>query len=322
MYNYTAQSFWSKNKKGFIQEELISSNIDSDEILIKSLYSGISYGTEKIVFTSQVPRSQYALMKAPHQLGRFNDKVKYGYMNVGKVLHGSKDLLGQRVYSMYPHQSFFVIKANQATLIPKNIPSRRALLTANMETAINAVWDSKPTIGDNVYVIGAGIVGLLMSYVLSKIIGVKVIIIDKDASKKKVCSGLGLSFETKLCGISNADIIYECSGDPRMLNSLTQLTDLETRICILSWYGKQVSKINMGENWFSKRIKLIFSQVSNISAYRAKKWDNNSRRKLALDLLSDKKLDNLIDTKDISINQIERYFKSDKNNGLCKIVKY
>lgn len=322
MSNYTAQSFWSKNKRGFIKEEAIYYENTSQEILIKSLYSGISYGTEKIVFDCKVPENQKSLMKAPHQVGEFNNEIKYGYMNVGKIIDGPSNLKGKKVYTMYPHQSLYAIKINQASTIPNNLPIKRALLTANMETAINAVWDSKPTIGDNVYVIGAGIVGLLTGYVLSKIIGVNVTVIDNNINKKELVLSLNMNFSSKINIINRPDIIYECSGNTKVLSDIIKFTDLETKVCILSWYGDQVSKINMGENCFSKRIKFIFSQVSNISAYKAKKWDNESRRALALRLLCDNKLDLLLDKKEITIDEISNFLKSNNKDGLCKIVRY
>jgi threonine dehydrogenase-like Zn-dependent dehydrogenase len=172
----------------------------------------------------------------------------------------------------------YIIQASLATLIPNDIPLRRALLTANMETAINAMWDTKPTIGDKTYVIGAGIVGILMAYVLSKSFGIDVIIIDKDSKKRKICKALGLIYKSDSSCINEADIIYECSGNVDVINELISKCSLETKICILSWYGKQQTKIKMGENCFSRRLEIIFSQVGNISAYKSKKWNNLSRR--------------------------------------------
>ena len=186
MNQYTAQSFWVSKKKGSIKKESLDTTLEKDEILVKTLYSGISYGTEKIVFDGQVPKNQFSFMRAPHQVGEFDSNLKYGYLNVGKVLEGPKKYLNKYVYTMFPHQSMYIIKASLATLIPNDIPMKRALLTANMETAINAMWDSKPTIGDKTFVIGAGIVGILMAYILSKTFGVDVTIIDNDSKKRKI----------------------------------------------------------------------------------------------------------------------------------------
>tara|TARA_Y100000768_G_scaffold376426_1_gene348469 strand:+ start:5541 stop:6509 length:969 start_codon:yes stop_codon:yes gene_type:complete len=322
MKNYTAQSYWVSKKKGIIKEESINKPLEKDELLVKTYYSGISYGTEKIVFDSQVPVNQYKFMRAPHQVGEFNKEVKYGYLSVGEVIEGPKAMLNKMVYTMFPHQSMYTLKSSQATLIPSNIPYKRALLTANMETAINAMWDSKPTIGDKVYVLGAGIVGILMAYVLSRTFGITVIVVDKDISKKRVCKHLDIEFENSINCISNPDIIYECTGNASVLSEIIKKAPLETKICILSWYGKQESKIKMGENCFSRRLELIFSQVGNITSIKTKKWNNLSRRSLALDLLDDMKLDILIDKKEITLKDLPLFFKKGNINGLCKVVRY
>ncbi len=322
MNQYTAQSFWVSKKKGSIKKELLDTSMEKDEILVKTLYSGISYGTEKIVFDGQVPKNQFSFMRAPHQEGEFDSDLKYGYLNIGKVIEGPKNYLHKHVYTMFPHQSMYIIKASLATLIPNDIPLRRALLTANMETAINAMWDTKPTIGDKTYVIGAGIVGILMAYVLSKSFGIDVVIIDKDSKKRKTCKALGLVYQSDSSCINEADIIYECSGNVDVINELISKCSLETKICILSWYGKQQTKIKMGENCFSRRLEIIFSQVGNISAYKSKKWNNLSRRLLALNMLKDKRLDTLIDKKEIFLKDLPSFFKKGNANGLCKVVRY
>ena len=322
MDNYTAQSFWVNKKRGSIKKELLNQSLGNDELLVKAYYSGISYGTEKIVHDSQVPANQYEFMRAPHQVGEFNKEVKYGYLSVGKVVVGPKSMMNKMVYTMFPHQSMYILKSSLATLIPSHIPYKRALLTANMETAINAMWDSQPSIGDNTYVIGAGIVGILMAYVLSSTFGIKVTVIDNNASKKKLCKFFNIDFENNINCIKDPDIIFECSGNASVLSDLINNSTLETKICILSWYGKQQSKIKMGENCFSRRLEIIFSQVGNITPIQSKKWDNLSRRALALKLLDNKKLDSLIDKQEIKLKELPNFFKKGNTNGLCKVVKY
>ena len=322
MEQYTAQSFWVSKKKGIIENEVLKKNLEDKEVIIKTLYSGISYGTEKIVFDSQVPSNQYEFMKAPHQEGSFKSRVKYGYLNVGEVIHGPKELMKKLVYTMYPHQSKYIIHSSFVTVIPNSIPPKRALLTANMETAINAMWDSNPSIGDKVYVIGAGIVGLLMAYVLSKTFGIEVTVVDKDMSKRNLCKRLDINFSGDLNSIKNPDIIYECSGDVSALNSLVNYVTLDTKVCIVSWYGKQISKIRMGENCFSRRLNIIFSQVGNMPSYKLRKFDNLKRRNLALKMLDDDVLDILIDKNEIKLKDLPMFFKKEYLKGLCKVVRY
>ena len=322
MKQYTSQSFWVSNKKGTIRKEIIDSELADNDVVVKAIYSGVSYGTEKIVFDSQVPRNQYNFMKAPHQVGEFNGSVKYGYLSVGKIIEGPKKLIDKNVYTMFPHQSIYKISSSLITLIPNEIPIKRALLTANMETAINAMWDSKPSIGDKTFVIGAGIVGLLMAYVLKNTFGIDVTVIDKDSKKKKLCSAFGITYKKKLDHIKGPDIVYECSGSVDVLDEIINNAPLETKICILSWYGKQQAKIKMGENCFSRRLELIFSQVGNITSYKSKKWNNLERRLLALKMLNDDKLDILIDNNELSLSDLPVFFKKGNPKGLCKVVKY
>lgn len=322
MEHYTAQSFWVSKKRGKIKTENLKKIINKDELLIETRYTGISYGTEKIVFDSNVPSNQYNLMKAPHQEGSFNTSVKYGYLNVGEVKVGPRELMNKMVYSMYPHQTKFIIKSSLVTQIPAAVPLKRALLTANMETAINAMWDSNPMIGDKTYVVGAGVVGILMAYVLSKTFGLNVIIIDKDIKKKNICKSMGLKYENDIKKINDPDIIYECTGNISVLNKLVNQIKLDTKICILSWYGKQVSNIRLGENCFSRRASIIFSQVGNIPSNRLRKFDNLKRRELALNMLNDDTLDILLDKKEIQLKDLPIFFKKQYSKGLCKVVKY
>jgi threonine dehydrogenase-like Zn-dependent dehydrogenase len=191
-----------------------------------------------------------------------------------------------------------------------------------METAINAMWDSKPSIGDKTFVIGAGIVGLLMAYVLKNTFGIDVTVIDKDSKKKKLCSAFGITYKKNLDDIKDPDIVYECSGSVDVLDEIINNSPLETKICILSWYGKQQAKISMGENCFSRRLELIFSQVGNITSYKSKKWNNLERRLLALKMLKDDKLDILIDNNELSLSDLPVFFKKGNPKGLCKVVKY
>ena len=322
MEQYTAQSFWSSKKRGSIKSKTLKYKLDDNEVLVEAVYSGISYGTEKIVFDGQVPKNQYDLMRAPHQEGSFNTSIKYGYLNVGKVIKGPRKYENKMVYTMYPHQSKFIINSSLATLIPNYIPAKRALLTANMETAINAIWDSQPSVGDRTYVIGAGIVGLLMAYVLSKIFGVEVAMFDIDMKKKNICKRLNIPFINDINKIQNPDIIYECSGNISVLDNLVNHIALDTKICILSWYGKQKSQIKMGENCFSRRLNMIFSQVGNIASYKLRKYDNLKRRALALEMLNDNTLDCLIDKKEIQLKDLPKFFTKTYDKGLCKVVKY
>ena len=323
MKKINVKSFWIKKRNsGFIKKHIINPPKKS-EVLIKTIYSGISFGTEKVVFTGSVPKSQIKMMRCPHQEGEFGSDVKYGYMNVGKVIEGSKEFKDKFVYTLFPHQDFFVLREEELVIIPSSVPKKRCLLTANMETSLNAIWDTLPSPGDKAIVIGAGIVGILTAYLLKSIKGMDVTIIDTDKVKAKYAKHFGINFQDRIRKCPKANFIYECSGNPNVLNSLSTLSEEEATICILSWYGNQISKNKFGEDFLSKRLKIIFSQVSKIPQNRIKQWNNKSRRELAIGLLSDKKLDKLIEKKEIKFANLEKFFKNNKGkNYMCNVVSY
>ena len=321
---YKTKSYWvDKKNKGYFKSGKISS-INSGELIVKTLFSGISYGTEKLVHSGKVPNSQKNLMKCPYQEGDFGNDIKYGYINVGKVVDGDKSYLGSNIFSLYPHQDFYKIPYNEVLIIPDKIPLTRCLLIPNLETAINAIWDTLPSAGDRILVIGAGIVGLLTAYLINKIPGVNLFIVDKDSSKSKIAKKLGIKFLDTIPKKFNARFIYECTGDHRVLNSIRNNITVNSTICVLSWYGDKKSEIALGENFFSKRAKLIMSQVSKISPTRFD-LTNQDRRKIALDILeASNDLDYLVEKKYVNFDNLDEFFSNKKNhnNFLCKVVKY
>ena len=318
-----AQSYWIKKpNKGYIKSHPIDYPTDK-QLLVKTIYSGISFGTEKIVYDGKVPASQVELMRCPHQEGIFGKDIKYGYINVGKVIMGNNKYLGKNIFSLYPHQTKYVIDNTQVTVIPKEIPLKRCLLIPNMETAINGIWDTLPTLGDKVAIIGAGVVGCLTAYLVSRLIGSDVILIDTNIKKKSIAKKLNIPFYNLLPKNYFADIIFECSGNSDVLNSLQKNVNYESKICILSWYGNQISKIKMGEEFFSKRTNIKFSQVSRISESRLSNWNHNKRRELAINMLNEKKLDILVEKKMINFDQLPSFFNTNISKSfMCKAVKY
>ena len=309
---YKTKSYWvDKKNKGYFKSGKISS-INSGELIVKTLFSGISYGTEKLVHSGKVPNSQKNLMKCPYQEGDFGNDIKYGYINVGKVVDGDKSYLGSNIFSLYPHQDFYKIPYNEVLIIPDKIPLTRCLLIPNLETAINAIWDTLPSAGDRILVIGAGIVGLLTAYLINKIPGVNLFIVDKDSSKSKIAKKLGIKFLDTIPKKFNARFIYECTGDHRVLNSIRNNITVNSTICVLSWYGDKKSEIALGENFFSKRAKLIMSQVSKISPTRFD-LTNQDRRKIALDILeASNNLDYLVEEKYVNFDHLDEFFSNKK----------
>lgn len=323
MKTIKAESYWVKgSKKGYIKSHVISPP-SKNELLIKTLYSGISFGTEKIVFTGDVPTSQRELMRCPYQEGSFGRDVKYGYINIGKVIDGKASYLNKNIFSLFPHQSKYVLREDEALIIPKNIPLKRCLLIPNMETAINGIWDTLPSLGDKILIVGAGIVGCLTAYLANKLFGNDVLLVDKDIQKKSIAKKLNLEFTSSIPKTYKANIIYECSGNAKVLNNIQKNISKESKLCILSWYGNQISKIKMGEEFFSKRASIKFSQVSSLPENRLHNWNHFKRRELAIEMLNDKKLDILIDKKVIDFRDLPSFFgKNLTKNYMCKVVKY
>ena len=231
------QSFWIKKKNDSYIKNHIINPPNRKELLIKTVYSGISYGTEKIVYTGSVPTSQKELMRCPYQEGSFGSDVKYGYMNIGLVLDGPLNFKGKYVYTLFPHQKEYVLDESEVTLIPESIPLKRCLLTANMETAINGMWDTLPSCGDKILIVGSGVVGFLMAYLLKTIPGCEILLVDRDAKKSKFSKIFDINFKTTIPSNYKANIIYECSGNADIINNLSKHVMDEATICILSWYG-------------------------------------------------------------------------------------
>ena len=324
MSKLTAESFWVKKRNAsFIKQHSLSIP-QKNQALIKTIYSGISYGTEKIVYTGSVPKSQRKLMKCPFQEGEFGGIVKYGYMSIGKVIEGSKAYKNKYVYTLFPHQTQYVIDEKDLVVIPSSVPIKRCLLTANMETAINAMWDTLPSCGDKILIIGGGIVGLLMAYILKTIPGIEILLIDEDNQKSKMAKLFNIKFSQKIPESYQANIIYECSGNASVISKLSPHIKDEATICILSWYGDNITKVKFGEEFLSKRAKIIFSQVSKVSHNRSKYWENSDRKKLAISLLDDEKLDYLIEKNMIRFHDLPKFFLniSKHKTFYCKVVDY
>ena len=288
-------SLWliKKNKPKIISKSL-NYKKNNKSVLIKTLYSGISKGTESLVANGKVDKSQFQVMKSPFQEGNFNFPIKYGYINIGEIVDGPNKMLGKKIFSLTPHQTFYVIQIQNLNFL-KNKDVKKYLLTANMETAINIFWDSQSQKKDNILVVGLGSVGFLTAYFF-KLRGFKNIkVTDINLNKKKIAKILGLQF-VNFNNTKNIDCIINTTSSYEILNrSLTKL-NLDGRIVEASWYGSKAGNINLGNEFHSKRIKIISSQVSNIPLHMKKKYNYKSRLKIAIDALSNSKIMILINS--------------------------
>lgn len=266
------------------------------EASVQALYSGVSRGTEALVFGGNVPESEYQRMRAPFQSGDFPAPVKYGYASVGRVLQGPAQLFGKQVFCLYPHQQHYVVPCEALYELPPDVPPSRAILAANMETALNAVWDSGVAPGDRVSVIGAGSVGCLAAWLLARMPGCEVELVDINPQRRSIAAALGVAFAAPATARGEADVVLHASGTEAGLALALRLAGFEATVCELSWYGKRAVALALGEDFHSKRLLLKSSQVGAVAAARRSRWDNRRRMRLALALLAAPALDQLINS--------------------------
>jgi len=276
-----------------LRQELLPP-LQIDEVRVRALFSGISRGTEALVFAGKVPETEYERMRGPHQRGEMLFPVKYGYAVVGLVEEGPEQVIGRRVFCLHPHQDRFNLPVSQVHVLPENLPPARAVLAANMETALNIVWDARILPGDRVAVFGAGVVGMLTAFIASCIAGTDTTICDTSLSRRPVAEALGLSFTPPGNVPNDCDVLINASASPAALQNALAHAGLEARIVEASWYGDKTAEISLGREFHSKRLSIVSSQVGGISAGRRARWDFARRMRKALDLLCDDKLDALI----------------------------
>jgi 2-desacetyl-2-hydroxyethyl bacteriochlorophyllide A dehydrogenase len=264
------------------------------EVLVEARFSAVSRGTETLVFQGRVPASQHEAMRAPFQAGSFGFPLKYGYSSVGLVADGAPGLIGRRVFCLHPHQDRYVVPEAAVIPLPDAVPDARAALAANMETALNGLWDAAPRIGDRVGVIGAGVVGTLAAALLVRVPGVQVQLIDIDPEKAAVAAAVGVDFMSPGAARDDLDLIIHASGAPQGLTTALALAGFEATILELSWYGDREVALPLGEAFHSRRLGLLSSQVGALPSAQRARWDHRRRLALALDLLADPRFDALL----------------------------
>ncbi|XVQ08853.1 zinc-dependent alcohol dehydrogenase [Spirillospora sp. CA-255316] len=264
------------------------------DVLVRTLFSGVSRGTEALVFRGGVPESQHEAMRAPFQEGDFPGPVKYGYLNVGVVEDGPPDLLGRTVFCLYPHQTRYVVPAEAVTPVPDDVPPGRAILAGTVETAVNAVWDAAPLVGDRIAVVGGGMVGCAVAAVLAGIPGARVQLVDADPSRAEVARALGVGFAPPGDAGGGCDLVVHASAtEAGLARSLELLAD-EGEVIELSWYGDRAVRVPLGEFFHSRRLTVRASQVGAVSPARRSRRTHADRMRLALRLLADPRFDALI----------------------------
>ena len=319
-----ARAFWVATPgRGEIRSETLGTPAD-DEVVVRALYSGVSRGSEALVFGGHVPRSEWSRMRAPFQQGEFPAPVKYGYSLVGRVERGPDALAGRTVFVLHPHQTRFIIPAGDVHVLPEGIPSPRAVLAANLETALNGVWDARPHVGDRIAVIGAGTVGCLAAWLVSRIPGCLVQLVDINPRRAAVAGALGVRFAEPPAAARDADLVIHASGAPEGLELALQVAAVEATIVELSWFGDQTVPLSLGGAFHARRLTIASSQVGRIAPSQRPRWDTRRRMELALTLLREPALDAIITGESAfeALPDVMATLAQSPGDAICHRIKY
>lgn len=319
-----ARAFWVLGpRQGAIRPVVLPARGEGD-VLVETLYTGISRGTEALVFRGGVPESQHAAMRAPFQEGDFPGPVKYGYVNVGRVAEGAPDLAGREVFCLFPHQTRYVVPEAAVFPLPEGLPAARAVLAANMETAINIVWDAAPGPGDRVGVVGAGVVGALAAWLIGRIPGCIMTLIDIDERRSELARTLGVGFAMPDDAPRALDRVIHASGHPDGLVTALRLAAFEGVVVEASWFGDRSVALPLGEDFHSRRLTLRSSQVGQVASRQRARWSHARRLALALELLRDPLLDALISGEDSfdALPPVMARLAETPGGALCHRIRY
>lgn len=266
------------------------------EARVRTLWSGVSRGTERLVLSGRVPASEHVRMRAPAQQGAFPFPVKYGYAAVGRVEDGPADLAGRTVFALVPHADVFTAPADALVPVPDDVPPRRAVLAANMETALNALWDGGAGPGDRIAVVGGGLVGCLVAALAARLPGAAVTLVDIEPARAAVAAALGCGFALPAEAPAGCDLVFHASASPAGLATAIAAAGTEAAVVEMSWYGEGTVAAPLGGAFHSQRLRLVGSQVGSVAPSRRPRWSHRRRLEAALSLLADPRLDALIDT--------------------------
>lgn len=265
-----------------------------DDVRVRALFSGVSRGTEALVFRGGVPPDQYDVMRAPFQAGAFPAPVKYGYLSVGVVEAGAAALVGRNVFCLYPHQTRYVVPAATVVPLPEDLPPRRAVLAGMLETALNACWDAAPRLGDRIAVVGGGTLGCCVARLLAGIPGVDATLVDVDRDRAETARALGVAFATPGAAPRGCDLAFHASATEAGLQTALGTLAFEGTVWELSWYGDHAVSVALGGAFHSQRLAIRASQVGHVAPARRARRSLHQRLALALALLRDPAFDALL----------------------------
>lgn len=264
------------------------------EVRVRALYSAISRGTERLVLAGRVPPSEFERMRPPFMAGTFPFPVKYGYAVVGRVEAGPAELRGRTVFTLHPHQSLFNVPSSAVVALPNGVPPARAVLAANMETALNAVWDASPLPKGRIAVVGAGVVGALVAFLCGQQAGVEVTLVDINPVRAELARAIGVNFAAPDAAPADCGLVLHASGTAEGLSIALALAGFEATVLELSWYGDAQVPVPLGGAFHSRRLKLVSSQVGYVAPSHRADWTHHRRLAEAVGLLADARLDALL----------------------------
>ncbi|MEU2423744.1 zinc-binding alcohol dehydrogenase [Streptomyces sp. NPDC007851] len=322
--NRSARAFWLRSPGHGELRDVTLAAPAQDEVLVRALYSGVSRGTETLVFRGGVPENQHAVMRAPFQEGEFPGPVKYGYLSVGVVEEGPDELIGRTVFCLYPHQTRYVVPVSAVTVVPERVPPARAVLAGTVETAVNALWDAAPLVGDRIAVIGGGMVGCSVAALLARFPGVRLQLVDADPARARTAKALGVDFAAPEDALGDCDLVVHASATEQGLTRALGLLAAEGTVLELSWYGDRRVALPLGEAFHSRRLTVRSSQVGTVSPAARAGRSYADRLALALDLLADPALDALITGESAfeELPEVLPKLASGEVPALCHRVRY
>lgn len=315
-------SLWlEKINKAVIKKKKITYKNNNKTVLVKTLYSGISKGTEKLVTEGKIDKDQYQLMQAPFQEGSFNFPIKYGYINIGQIVDGPRKYINKKTFCLFPHQSIFEMELNKLIIL-KNQNIKKYLLTANMETAVNIFWDSQAKKEDKIIIVGMGSIGILTAYYFQLQKYKNVYVSDNNKQKIKYIKLLNLKF-INFEKVKDADVIINTTSNYDILKKSFKLLNLDGKFIEASWYGNKKTDISLGGYFHSKRLKIISSQVSNIPKFMERSYNYKKRLNIAIGALANNNLIKLINN-ECDFEEIEKKYISILNdpNIIMHAIKY
>lgn len=267
---------------------------EAGDVRVRTMWSGLSRGTERLVWNGAVPDSQHRIMRAPFQRGDFPFPVAYGYAAVGMVEAGPPDLLERPVFCLYPHQDRFSVPADAVLPLPDGLPPRRAVLAANMETALNGIWDSGAGPGDRIAIVGGGVLGFLLATLCERMAGTEVFLIDREASRAALADHVNVLFSLPTNAPGDCDVVFHTTATEAGAATALESAGVEATVVEMSWFGDRVPSLPLGEGFHSRRLRYVSSQVGQVAPSRRPRWTHRRRLAKALDLLRDDRLDALI----------------------------